>query len=385
MIKSSKIVIFILWIYIFIGVFADFLANDKPIYCNIHGRNYFPIIKEIGVKLKITSWDDKFLSTNWESINYDYVLMPPINYSPLNMSLSEVLVPPLSTSTQTDNWRKYHLLGTGSLGEDVASCLIHGTRLAIIIGLTSVMMAFIIGLFTGILVGYYGDYGIRLSKKSFVWILFILFFGYFYAFKVFPNLLLPDYLFVILEVVLVLIIIFLLSRIKINQLHSKILLPLDSLISRMAEIYDAIPKLLILFTLVSILRPSLWTVILIIGGTSWPSFAFYIRSRIIAIKSLPYIEAGSALGLSQKRIIIKHIIPNALSVILPLLAFSASGAILAEASLSFLGLGLPPEYITYGKLLSIAKESTQAWWLLFFPGMMLLVLIIALNRVGQKR
>jgi peptide/nickel transport system permease protein len=120
----------------------------------------------------------------------------------------------------------------------------------------------------------------------------------------------------------------------------------------------------------------------VIGVTSWTGIARYIRAELLKIRSLEYIEAANSLGFSNFRTLLKHAIPNALSPVLIAIAFGIASAILTESSLSFLGFG-SGDSVTWGSLLSSARQSPQAWWLAIFPGFAIFITVTVFNLIGE--
>ena len=170
---------------------------------------------------------------------------------------------------------------------------------------------------------------------------------------------------------------------KFPWMSKKVNLPVDIIISRFIEIFNSVPRLLLIFSIVILIRPSLSLVIAMIGFTSWTEIARFVRAEMLRIRNLEYIESATALGYSKRRIILLHALPNALPPVLISISFGIAGAILTESSLSFLGIGVPIDTLTWGKLLSSAREAPQAWWLAIFPGLAIFITVIAFNLIGE--
>ena len=136
-------------------------------------------------------------------------------------------------------------------------------------------------------------------------------------------------------------------------------------------------------SIVAIAKPSLLIVMVVIGLTSWTGIARFIRGELLRVRNLEYIEAANALGFPEFRTLFKHAIPNALSPVLIAIAFGIAAAILIESTLSFLGIGVPPEILTWGALLSSARQSPTAWWLAIFPGAAIFLTVTIYNLVGE--
>jgi peptide/nickel transport system permease protein len=159
----------------------------------------------------------------------------------------------------------------------------------------------------------------------------------------------------------------------------------DLLLSRLIEVVLCFPVLFLLLALAAFLPPSPATVILAIGLTTWPSDARYARAEILKAKSLDYARAAKAAGARPIRILLRHLLPNALAPLLVSAAFGVSWAILAEAALSFLGVGLPAPAASWGGILSSAPAYIEeAWWLALFPGLALFATVSAYNLLAES-
>jgi peptide/nickel transport system permease protein len=169
----------------------------------------------------------------------------------------------------------------------------------------------------------------------------------------------------------------------IPYLGKQVALPLDIIISRIIEIMVSIPTLFLIIGIVAIVKPNIFWVMVVIGFTSWMSIARFIRAELLRVRSLEYIEAARALGFSGVRILMKHAIPNGLTAVLISIAFGIASAILVESFLSFLGLGVAADTITWGKLLSFARQSPSAWWLAIFPGFAIFITVTVFNLIGE--
>jgi peptide/nickel transport system permease protein len=159
---------------------------------------------------------------------------------------------------------------------------------------------------------------------------------------------------------------------------------LDFVLSRLIEVMLCFPVLFLLLALAAFLPPSPWTVILTIGLTTWPGDARYARAEIQKLRDLDYTRAARAMGASTPRILIRHLLPNALPPLIVSAAFGVGWAILAEASLSFLGVGLPAPATSWGGILSAAPATIEeAWWIALFPGIALFLTVSAYNLLAE--
>ena len=121
----------------------------------------------------------------------------------------------------------------------------------------------------------------------------------------------------------------------------------------------------------------------IIGSTSWTEIARFTRAEFLKIKNLEYIQAGQALGFNEVRIIFKHALPNGIAPALVAIAFGIASAILVESGLSFLGIGVPPDVVTWGSLVNAGRENFQAWWLVIYPGLAIFITVTIYNLLGE--
>lgn len=393
--KPAKWSLRVLFVIFLIALFADFIANEKPLYCKIEGKTYFPILKQYSVDLGWSQWETKFYQTPWSDHEYESVVMPPIPYSHTTLDLKNAQYVSPFGDQDVPSHRYWHWLGTDELGRDVLAGMIRGTRIAMLIGVLSMFIATLIGLFLGGLAGYFGDTQFRMSRVRLFLNLLGMVIGYFYAFKV------RSYAFEIaresekigieiLKSILIFSVIILLFNLlskgleSISFLAKKITLPLDLIIMRLIEIINAIPALFLLLAAVTILeKPSIFSVMVIIGLLRWTTIARFIRGELLRVRSLEFVEAANAMGFSNWRIIIKHAVPNAIAPVLIVIAFGIASAILVEAFLSFLGIGLDNDEMTWGLLLSFARENTMSWWLAIFPGIAIFLTVTIFNLIGD--
>ena len=157
----------------------------------------------------------------------------------------------------------------------------------------------------------------------------------------------------------------------------------DLALSRLFELWAAIPSFFLILTAAAFFPPSLFFVMIIIGLTSWVNIARLTRSQFLQVRSYDYVAAARSLGYSNARIMSRHILPNAIGPILIPVAFGVAGAILAESGLSFLGVGVPAEVITWGTLLAGARSNAAAWWLVVMPGLAIFATVTLYNLLGD--
>jgi peptide/nickel transport system permease protein len=158
----------------------------------------------------------------------------------------------------------------------------------------------------------------------------------------------------------------------------------DIALSRLIEVMLCFPILFLLLALAAFLPPSPVTIIAVIGFTTWAGDARFARAEILKMKELDYTRAARAMGASTPRILLRHLLPNALPPLIVSAAFGVGWAILAEASLSFLGVGLPAPDVSWGGILSSsANWIEEAWWIALFPGLALFLTVSAYNLLAE--
>jgi peptide/nickel transport system permease protein len=309
--KKNKLAVAAFYVVIFLvvmAVFADFIGNNKPIYCSLNGNSYFPIFKQYTVDFGLSKWQPEFLNVDFKSLNYGTAIWPPIKFSPSDVDLFNSSTGP---SIETG-----HYLGTDGIGRDVLSGLIHGSRISLSVGFVAAGIAVMIGVVLGSLAGYYGG-------KT------------------------------------------------------------DLLIMRFVEIMQLFPAFFLIITIVALYGSSIWFIMIAIGLVTWEGNAKLVRGETLKVRNMDYVSAATSLGLNNRRIIFRHVLPNAIAPVLVSASFEIAGAILTEAGLSFLGFGVKATTVTWGSVLSEARGSTTAWWLAIFPGFMIFLTVVAYNLVGE--
>ncbi|MGH7382005.1 MAG: ABC transporter permease [Candidatus Methylomirabilales bacterium] len=217
-----------------------------------------------------------------------------------------------------------YLLGTDELGRDVLARMLEGAFVSLSVGFVAVGIAVAIGIIFGGIAGYYG-------------------------------------------------------RVRILRLMS-----VDTLITGLIDVALSFPAFFLILTVVAILRPSIWNIMVVIGLTSWEGTARFVRAEILALREQDFVQAARALGVSGPRMILRHLLPNAVAPVLVSATLGIAGAILTESALSFLGFGVPPPDATWGNILSDGKNYLfDAWWLTIIPGTAILVIVLAFNLFGE--
>ncbi|HEY0212031.1 MAG TPA: ABC transporter permease [Paenirhodobacter sp.] len=209
------------------------------------------------------------------------------------------------------------MLGTDTVGRDVAAGLAHGARVSLLVGLVSTLAALLIGIPMGALAGYFGG-----------WV--------------------------------------------------------DDVLMRITEFFQTVPSFALAIVIVAIFQPSVVSITLAIGIVSWPPVARLVRGEVMSLRRREYVEAAILQGLSAPAIILRQVLPNAISPIIVMASLMVASAILLESSLSFLGLG-DPNLMSWGYMIGAARTVIrQAWWLSLFPGVAIVLTVLALNLIGES-
>ncbi len=242
------------------------------------------------------------------------VLAPIIApYPERDQNLERVQLPPFSTSSQGT----YHLLGTDALGRDLLSRMLYGGRISLLVGVTVVVVAGLIGVPLGLISGFFGG-----------WI--------------------------------------------------------DTIIMRLVDIQLAVPFILLAIAIMAVLGTGLWNVILVLGCSGWVGYARIVRGTVLSLREQAFIEAARCTGLSNWRLVMRHLLPNVWTPIIILATQGVGGAILAESSLTFLGLGISPLIPTWGSMIADGRNYlTTAWWISAFPGVVLTSTVLSIYFLGD--
>ena len=159
----------------------------------------------------------------------------------------------------------------------------------------------------------------------------------------------------------------------------------DWVISRLIEIILCFPFLFLVLGIVALFGPSLYTIMIALGVTSWTTEARFVRAEFLRLREQEFALAARASGAGDGRIIFRHLLPNALAPVLVSASFGVASAILTESALSFLGFGVPIPMATWGSILSTAEQHIeQGWWLVAFPGAAIFLTVAAFNIIGDR-
>jgi peptide/nickel transport system permease protein len=158
----------------------------------------------------------------------------------------------------------------------------------------------------------------------------------------------------------------------------------DAAVMRLVDLMLVFPRFFLLLAVLAFLKPSIWTIMAIIGLTGWMGVARLVRAEFLALKEREFVIWSQSIGAGALRIIWRHILPNAMAPVLVAMTLGVPAAILTESGLSFLGLGVRPPYATWGNILNDGKEVIElAWWLSVYPGVAILVTVLSYNLLGE--
>lgn len=389
--KLSKWAIRMLVVLIMIGGLADFIANEKPLYCKIEKQTFFPVLHQYAVDLGWTQWEAKFIQKSWYDHNFDQVIWAPIPYSYHTLDYKNFNYASPFKAQKVKSWRFRHWLGTDKLGRDILAGLIHGTQTALLIGIVAMGLATLIGVCLGGIAGYFGNQGVQSNILQIIlWVLggfagvFYGFIARSFAFSQGPfvgQLLLGILLFVTIVFSVHFLSVLLIRTLGLSK---GITIPVDDIIMRLIEIVNATPKILLILGIVAVVeKQSIVNLMVIIGLISWAGIARFVRAEMLKVQQMEYIQAAKALGYPTVRILFKHALPNAITPVLVAISFGIAGAILLEATLSFLGIGISAEMVTWGTMLNESRSASQAWWMVVFPGLAIFFTILIFNILGD--
>jgi peptide/nickel transport system permease protein len=159
----------------------------------------------------------------------------------------------------------------------------------------------------------------------------------------------------------------------------------DASIMALVDIMLAFPQLILAFAMVAVLGPGIGNIILVLGITGWERYARVVRAEVLALREREFVQAARAVGVSSAKIIFGHIMPNTFSSVIVMATLQTAQAILAEAALSFLGLGTGRTYPSWGQMIALGRDYINiAWWLSTFPGLAILLTVLAINLVGDR-
>ena len=280
-----------------------------------------------------------------------------------------------------------HFLGTDLLGRDVLKGLISGCKVSVFVMILATFFSLLFAILISIVTSYVGDESFHLHVWQIAVLGLIFFLSVYYIFIAFIPAE-PSFTLIIEKVLLLVFILiatlYWFSRMDIPN-EKKIRIPLDTFGLKLFELYTSIPSLIVLLLFVG-LSPKRGVVSLsfIMGLLLWPGLYRYLRIEIIRGKSLESFHALRNLGFAHFRVLFVHLLPSALIAILTPIIFLMTNVVIAESSLSFLGLGISDDIISWGKILAQARMRIDAWWLAVFPGLLIFFTLYSLNFIAKR-
>ena len=294
--KNNKRGYYSFWIFSFlfiISLFANFIANEKPLLVKYNSNFYYPIFSfysetTFGGDFETEAdYKDPYVKNLIEENGWMIMPIIPYSYNTIIRDLSA----PATSPPSNKNW-----LGTDDQARDVLSRLIYGFRISVLFGFTLTFFSMIIGVSAGAIQGYFGG-------KT------------------------------------------------------------DLFFQRFMEVWSAIPTLYVLIILASVIQPNFWWLLIILLLFSWMGYVGVVRAEFLRARNFDYIRAAKALGVSNIRIMIRHMLPNATIATVTFLPFSLSASVTALSGLDFLGFGLPPGSASLGEMVNQGRNNLQAPWL----------------------
>ncbi len=310
-------------------------------------------------------------------------------FNPALIRLQEKLRPPLSEpNLETLQQNEIpalgiYLLGTDDLGRDVFTRMLQGAWVSLTVGFVAVGISVLIGIFLGGIAGYFGQRHLRVDHL--IWILFLMIGMVLLATK----LVYAGAILILCTTALAVYRIRKKAPLKKQQtawkrMLQKNTLSVDTLIMRFVDVMLCFPSFFLILTVVALLPASIYNIMIVIGLTSWMGATRFVRAEFLSLREQDFVAAAKALGLSNFRIIFRHMMPNAIAPVLVSATIGIATAILTEAGLSFLGFGVPPPHATWGNILSDGKRFIfDAPWLTFIPGFAILTVVLSFNLFGE--
>jgi peptide/nickel transport system permease protein len=158
----------------------------------------------------------------------------------------------------------------------------------------------------------------------------------------------------------------------------------DNIIMRLVDMILAFPRIFLVLTLIALFSPKIWLIIAVLGATGWMGTARLVRGQILSLKEQEFVQAAHALGLKTRRVIFRHILPNAMAPIIVTATLRVGSTILVAAALSFLGLGVQPPTASWGNIINQGRDNLLgAWWIATFPGLAIVFTVVAYNLFGD--
>ncbi|MBF9239113.1 ABC transporter permease [Hymenobacter sp. BT683] len=291
----------------------------------------------------------------------------PLPYPPHESDLAHVAEAPYSMGSTGLHW-----LGTDPQGRDVLSVLVFGARTAVLLTLPAAFLAALLGSLAGGAAGFWGNTR-RLAVPY--WLLALG--GLWWGLR-FPVPLVGAGVAALGVAAIVL------ALLRPRPIPTWPV-PINAIVMGAATTLDSIPRLILVVAIAAGSGVSAPGLLALLTLTAWPHSARLVRAQMLRIRTLPFIEAAHAAGLSSCKIWLHHALPHAIQPLRTALPLSIAGLLGLESTLSFLGIGLPPDVASWGRLMSAIRNEPDAWWTLALPATCLIASILSLNALGRSR
>lgn len=377
-----------------VGLLAPWLATDLPFRATYRGRVYHPYAQPYDT-IRLMTPDGRWrpamtlAQVAWPEVVGAAAHYAPIPYGPDGSN--DRWVPPGGLPRDLDlppqeTTRFRHWLGTDYLGHDVLAYLIYGARESLWLAVGAALLAWLLGALVGLVSGFLGNDGLRLRRGHLSLWMVGLGLAWFYGYEVWrvPGAGPEGSAYRWLGAGLASGILALVHWGGRWWLRRQPLrpVPVDRLISRVIEVLDSLPGLLLILALASLFAaPDTATLLLLIALVGWPGVARLVRGEVLREKQQPYCEAALALGVSPWRMLFYHLLPNVMPQFLFAIAFTAGSFLILEATLTYLGLS--QESTSWGALLQEASQRPEVWWVLLPPLLLIATTVISLHTIGQ--
>lgn len=409
--RLSRTAMFVLLVLSTLALLAPLLASSLPFYVHFQGKAYFPYFQsKQKISLQQAPGNDASIQSlgtiEWHKQTLKNSFWPPIPYSSSHNDWPNRLKGPFDQQIKLNpdksrsalDWRFRHWLGTDRAGRDIFAILLHGARISLLIGFLGMGVAGLIGLFLGSIAGYFGNERLQISRGSLLGLIIMVIPIWFYAWYIrrytIESAFETSPFWGLIQSIVSLLIAGGLGTLgwmggkwlqKWPWAKSLFKFPVDHIISRLMELINSIPLIIILIWVIHRTDGQFWFTALAIGLFSWVGTARLVRGDMMHVAHLPYIEAARLQGFSEWYVMFKHALPNALTSFWIILAFGIGNVIIAEASLSFLGLDTASSMISWGELLSRrGADILDKWWIVVFPGFAIFFVVLACNILGEK-
>jgi len=269
-----------------------------------------------------------------------------------------------------------HWLGTDSLGRDVLAGLLFGARTAVLVSLPAAALATLVGTALGSAAGFWGNKDLRIPVSYGIATVSVV--GFCFVCRGPARAFYPTVSVVAASCYLGAA---LLARCGYRR---QLVVPLDRAVLVLIALLASVPLLILALTLAALYPPSLSGLLAVLVLTYWPGPARLVRAEVLRVRALPYIESARALGLPTERILRRHVVPNIWHTVSTTFPISVATLIGLETTLSFLGVGLPPETASWGRILASARLAPAAWWLILWPALTILLTTLSLRQLSAR-